>query len=136
MCSLLLNIRWWHASGKRVDCLERRVVLWHDLIRLPTKQKTNLKGWRIVLVRMRGFEPPQDCSHWHLKPACLPFHHLGKRKKETNLVLLPKLLQPLVLLRLYLLPLILLLYQHYRCYLFAQPLLHYFSLQQLQMVLH
>ena len=27
------------------------------------------------MVRSRGFEPPQDCSHWHLKPACLPFHH-------------------------------------------------------------
>jgi hypothetical protein len=22
-----------------------------------------------------GFEPPHSCEHWHLKPACLPFHH-------------------------------------------------------------
>ena len=25
----------------------------------------------------RGVEPPSPCEHWHLKPACLPFHHLG-----------------------------------------------------------
>ena len=23
-------------------------------------------------MRMRGFEPPQGCPHWHLKPARLP----------------------------------------------------------------
>ena len=26
----------------------------------------------------RGVEPPSPCEHWHLKPACLPFHHLGE----------------------------------------------------------
>jgi site-specific DNA recombinase len=29
----------------------------------------------ISLVRERGLEPPQDYSHYHLKVACLPFHH-------------------------------------------------------------
>ena len=28
------------------------------------------------LVRMRGLEPPQDCSHYHLKVARLPFRHI------------------------------------------------------------
>ena len=34
----------------------------------------------------RGVEPPRPCEHWHLKPACLPFHHLGKRKSEAKAV--------------------------------------------------
>ena len=33
----------------------------------------------VDLVRMRGLEPPQDCSHWHLKPARLPFRHIRMR---------------------------------------------------------
>ena len=40
-----------------------------------TKQQDDHKGRHIVLVRERGLEPPQDCSHSHLKAACLPFHH-------------------------------------------------------------
>jgi len=28
-----------------------------------------------MLVGEGGFEPPHACAHWHLKPACLPFHH-------------------------------------------------------------
>lgn len=31
-------------------------------------------------MRRRGLEPPQDFSHNHLKVACLPFHHLRKKK--------------------------------------------------------
>ncbi len=29
-------------------------------------------------VPRRGLEPPQGYPHRYLKPACLPFHHLGK----------------------------------------------------------
>lgn len=29
----------------------------------------------VSMVRERGVEPPRGCPHWHLKPACLPFHH-------------------------------------------------------------
>jgi hypothetical protein len=28
-------------------------------------------------VPKRGVEPPRPCGHWHLKPARLPFRHLG-----------------------------------------------------------
>lgn len=28
------------------------------------------------LVRMRGVEPPRPCEHYHLKVACIPFHHI------------------------------------------------------------
>ena len=28
-----------------------------------------------TMVRERGLEPPQDCSHYHLKVARLPFRH-------------------------------------------------------------
>ncbi len=27
-------------------------------------------------VRMRGVEPPRACAHYHLKVACIPFHHI------------------------------------------------------------
>src|SRR5258708_3912226 len=32
----------------------------------------------------RGVEPPSPCEHWHLKPACLPFHHLGGRQLRLS----------------------------------------------------
>jgi hypothetical protein len=33
-------------------------------------------GWcEELVVGEGGFEPPHACAHWHLKPACLPFHH-------------------------------------------------------------
>ncbi len=25
---------------------------------------------------MRGVEPPRPCEHYHLKVACIPFHHI------------------------------------------------------------
>jgi hypothetical protein len=28
------------------------------------------------LVRTRGVEPPRACAHYHLKVACIPFHHV------------------------------------------------------------
>ena len=34
------------------------------------------------LVGEGGFEPPHACAHWHLKPACLPFHHSPERFPE------------------------------------------------------
>ena len=44
-----------------------------------------------VLVRMRGLEPPQDCSHSVLSAARLPFRHIRMRaiviqtrRKYTN----------------------------------------------------
>jgi hypothetical protein len=32
----------------------------------------------------RGVEPPSPCEHWHLKPACLPFHHLGVGQPDED----------------------------------------------------
>ncbi len=32
----------------------------------------------------RGVEPPSPCEHWHLKPACLPFHHLGETVMQSD----------------------------------------------------
>ena len=45
-----------------------------------SQNKKSHKIWNLLylitlLVRERGLEPPQDCSHSHLKAACLPFHH-------------------------------------------------------------
>jgi Protein of unknown function (DUF3662)/FHA domain len=31
-----------------------------------------------------GFEPPHACAHWHLKPACLPFHHSPERPSQQD----------------------------------------------------
>src|SRR5512133_4114743 len=33
---------------------------------------------RFFLVGEEGLEPSWDCSRWHLKPVCLPFHHSPK----------------------------------------------------------
>ena len=37
------------------------------------------------MVRTRGLEPPQDCSHYHLKVARLPFRHVRSSSGRTPL---------------------------------------------------
>ena len=65
-------------SGKRtIEFLQNRV-----------KTKAGF-AYRLSLLRLsamprRGFEPPRPCEHWHLKPACLPFHHLGGRVQAAH----------------------------------------------------
>ena len=41
-----------------------------------------------LLVRSRGFEPPQDCSRYHLKVVRLPFRHDRVLQKEIELLTL------------------------------------------------
>ena len=40
------------------------------------KKKNPWLGFFLLLVRMTGFEPAQDCSHMDLNHTCLPFHHI------------------------------------------------------------
>ena len=44
----------------------------------------------VLLVRRRGLEPPQDCSHYHLKVARLPIppppHSLDNVKNSRSLM--------------------------------------------------
>jgi hypothetical protein len=42
-------------------------------------------SWSFFLVRERGLEPPQDCSHYHLKVARLPFRHSRPSSQGTEL---------------------------------------------------
>jgi hypothetical protein len=41
------------------------------LISTQAITKPHLRG-AMLLVRMRGLEPPRDCSHYDLNVACLP----------------------------------------------------------------
>ncbi len=43
------------------------------------------------MVRMRGLEPPQDYSHYHLKVARLPFRHIRVKYHHIVSVLNQKL---------------------------------------------
>jgi hypothetical protein len=40
----------------------------------------------LFVVRTRGLEPPQDCSHYHLKVARLPFRHVRVRRQSQWLI--------------------------------------------------
>jgi hypothetical protein len=42
------------------------------------------------VVREEGLEPSRPCDHWHLKPACLPFHHKRVRRERLELSPLQK----------------------------------------------
>ena len=68
------------ALFKPVVCLSASIRDTHHMqIKSPRVREL------LILVRMRGLEPPQGCPHYHLKVACLPFHHI--RVIETPAIL-------------------------------------------------
>ncbi len=52
-----------------------------DYLVKRTQGKKEMSG----LVRMRGVEPPRPCGHYHLKVACIPFHHIRLYYKLLNM---------------------------------------------------
>ncbi|MCW3100303.1 MAG: hypothetical protein JWL77_5921 [Chthonomonadaceae bacterium] len=72
------------------DFLQCLLALKYTAVRREEAQKrTGPSSDGPVLMEMpkRGVEPPSPCEHWHLKPACLPFHHLGEPNGITGLTL-------------------------------------------------
>ena len=56
------------------------------------KKKNPWLGFFLLLVRMTGFEPAQDCSHMDLNHTCLPFHHI--REFNIKFMFLARFRQP------------------------------------------